>query len=294
MQFIAHHVPIGTPPAAMNGVVNVQPSDHHGTMADRTDRLRKLRREPPPLLPVEVVERVERSVRLLRVTLAGDGLRSLVVDQPAASVRLLVPPPGDDDLEMPTWDGNEFLLTDGSRPLLRTFTPLRVDNERGSMDVEIVRHDGGAVSGWAETVGPGDPAAISGPGRGFDLPDDVNRLVLLGDETALPAVGQLMEWLPEQVEFEAHIEVITDTAVVEMPGERDAARWHVATTDPPGGALVEVARSLIELPDTAHVWAAGEASAMQAIRSHLFTDLCLPRSRATVRGYWKPARPPAA
>ncbi len=241
--------------------------------------------------PVEVVETVERSPRLLRITLTGDGLRSLVVDRPAASIRLLVPAPGDDGLEMPTWDGNEFLLTDGSRPLLRTFTPLRVDNERGRMDVEIVRHDGGAISGWAETAAPGDPAAMSGPGRGFDLPDGVTRLVLLGDETALPAVGQLMEWVPDGVDIEAHVEVITGDAVVEMVGDHhDAVTWHVSVSDPPGSALVEVARSFTDLPESTHLWAAGEASAMQAIRSRLFTELGLPRSRATVRGYWKPAR----
>lgn len=258
-------------------------------MTDRADRLRKLRREPPPLQPVEVVERVERSPRLLRITLAGHGLRSLVVDQPAASVRLLVPSPDDDGLEMPTWAGNEFLTADGSRPLLRTFTPLRVDNEAGCLDLEIVRHEGGAISSWAETAAPGDPAAISGPGRGFEVPDGVDRLILLGDETALPAVGQLMEWLSDGVEVDAHIEVISKSAVVEMPGDGDVT-WHVSVSDPPGSALVEVARSFGDLPESTHLWAAGEASAMQAIRSHLFTDLGLPRSRATVRGYWKPAR----
>ena len=262
-------------------------------MTDRLERLRKLRREPPPLQPVEVLERVERSPRLLRITLIGDGLKTLEVDQPAASVRLLVPGPGDDDLEMPTWDGNEFLRADGTRPLLRTFTPLRVDNDAGRMDLEIVRHDGGAVSGWAETVSPGDPAAVNGPGRGFDLPDGTTRLLLLGDETALPAVAQLMEWMPVEVEIEAHVEVVTDEAVVSMPdgsavADHRAVTWHVC--DPPGGALVELARSLTadDLPDTTHLWAAGEASAMQAIRNHLFDDLGLARSRATVRGYWKP------
>ncbi len=257
-------------------------------MTDRLERLRKLRREPPPLQPVEVLERVERSPRLLRITLIGDSLKTLEVDQPAASVRLLVPGPGDDELEMPTWDGNEFLLADGSRPLLRTFTPLRVDNDAGRMDLEIVRHDGGAVSRWAETASPGDPAAINGPGRGFDLPDGITRLLLLGDETAMPAVAQLMEWMPDEVETEAHVEVITHDAVVTMPDD-EAVTWHVC--EPPGAALVEVARSLTaeDLPDTTHLWAAGEASAMQAIRNHLFDDLGLARSRATVRGYWKPA-----
>ena len=171
--------------------------------------------------------------------------------------------------------------------LVRTFTPLRVDNDAGRMDLEIVRHDKGAVSGWAETVSPGEPAAVNGPGRGFELPDGTTRLLLLGDETALPAVAQLMEWMPPEVEIEAHVEVVADDAVVGMPDD-DAVTWHVS--DPPGAALAEMARSLTadDLPDTTHLWAAGGASAVQAIRSHLFDDLGFARSRATVRGYWKP------
>ena len=39
-------------------------------------------------------------------------------------------------------------------------------------------------------------------------------------------------------------------------------------------------------PDT-RVWAAGEAGAMQRIRRHLFEERNLPRSRASIRGYWK-------
>jgi NADPH-dependent ferric siderophore reductase len=38
------------------------------------------------------------------------------------------------------------------------------------------------------------------------------------------------------------------------------------------------------------VWAAGEAAAVQRIRSHLFVDRGLPRAHATVRGYWKHGR----
>lgn len=257
-------------------------------MSTGEDRLRRLRREPPPLRPVEVAERAELSPRLLRLGFVGDGLRKLTVDQPAASVRLLVPTPGS-DLELPTWNGNEFLLADGSRPVLRTFTPLRVDNDTGRLDLEIVRHSGGAVSGWAETAEPGDPAAVSGPGRGFDLPEGTTRLLVLGDETALPAIGQLVTWFASSIAVDVHVEVVDDSAVVELPEEVASVRRHVTGHDRPGDALVEIVRSLEDLADGTHLWAAGEASAMQAIRVRLFQELGLARPRATVRGYWKPA-----
>lgn len=224
------------------------------------------RREPPPLVPVTLVGRAVLSDRMLRLTFEGVGLRELVVPDPAASVRLLVPSPAaGDDLELPEWNGNEFLLADGSRPALRTFTPLRVDNDAGRLDLEIVRHAGGAVSGWAERARPGAEAAISGPGRGYEIDVTATRFILLGDETAVPAIGQL-------------VTVLSATATVEV---------HIAAA---GADLVAAARSLGPLDDTTRVWAAGEAAAMQAIRRHLFEALGVPRSHATVRGYWKPAR----
>jgi NADPH-dependent ferric siderophore reductase len=259
---------------------------------DRLARLTRVRREPPPLRPVVVVERLELSPRLTRLTLQGDSLGDLVVDEPAASVRLLVPNRGTDDLVIPEWNGNEFLLPDGTRPALRTFTPLRVDNAAGRLDLEIVRHPGGAVSDWAERAEPGAPAAISGPGTGYAYPDAADHLIVLADETALPATRQLAAEAPASLSLAIHGEVISADAVVDVDlRASDSIEWHV--TEPgatPGGRLVEVVRALDGIPDGTHLWAAGEASAMHAIRTHLFDTLGIERKRATVRGYWKPAR----
>ena len=90
---------------------------------------RRLRREPPAFRPVEV-RRVERvSPRMVRVTVSGPELAGFTVEQPAASVRVLLPSSGAADVVVPSWNGNEFLLPDGRRPTIRTFTPWRVDPE---------------------------------------------------------------------------------------------------------------------------------------------------------------------
>jgi NADPH-dependent ferric siderophore reductase len=263
-------------------------------MADADDlkaRLTAIRKPPPPFEPVAVVDREEISPRLIRLTFEGDVLRRLTIDQPASSVRFVVPWPGN-DLELPEWNGNEFLLADASRPALRTFTPLRPDNDAGRLDLEIVRHPGGAVSQWAERAEVGDEAAISGPGAGYEFPDGADRLLILGDETALPAVTQLLDMAPGALDLDIHLEVVTDDAALDLPTRRDdSAEWHVTGGGQrPGGRLAAVVEALDELPDGTDVWAAGEASAMQRVRNHLFKSLGVDRSRATVRGYWKPAR----
>lgn len=259
---------------------------------DLKARLLAVRKAPPPFEEVTVVERAELSPRMLRVTLEGDVFRRIEIDQPAMSIRFVVPWPGE-SLELPEWNGNEFLLADGRRPALRTFTPLRHDVDRGRLDLEIVRHDGGAVSGWAETVGQGSTAAFSGPGAGYDFPQDAARLLVVGDETAMPAIRQLIEMAPDGIALDVHVETVTPEARPDLEArDVDDVTWYDTPSGAlPGGALVAYVEALTSLPATTHVWAAGEASSVQRIRNHLFKTLGIERSRGTVRGYWKPARP---
>jgi NADPH-dependent ferric siderophore reductase len=251
----------------------------------------RTRREPPRFRPV-VVRRVEHvSPRMVRVTVAGPDLEGLTVEHPAASVRMLLPSPGSRELVVPSWNGNEFLLSDGRRPTIRTFTPRHVDPEALELDLDIVVHDGGTASEWAEAAGPGDPAAISGPGRGYTIDRDAPAFFLAGDETAIPAISQLLEALPAETPVEVRIEVAHPDARLALPDHpRAIVEWCDAVPgSSTGEALVDAVRRADLAPGT-RVWAAGEAAAVQRIRRHLFEDRGLPRAQATVRGYWKHGR----
>ncbi|HEX2043631.1 MAG TPA: siderophore-interacting protein [Acidimicrobiales bacterium] len=251
----------------------------------------RVRREPPRFRRV-AVRRVERlSPRMARVTFAGADLDGLAVDQPAASVRLLLPPPGAPALVMPSWDGNVFLLPDGRRAPIRTFTPRRLDTGALVLDLDIVLHGPGVASEWAERVVPGDEAAVSGPARGYDVDPDAPAFLLAGDETAIPAIGQLLEVVPQHTPVDVRIEVARPDARMELPHHpRATVEWlDLPSGAAPGDALVAAVRGA-DLPAGARVWVAGEAAAVQRIRRHLFDERGLSRSEATVRGYWKHGR----
>jgi len=226
-----------------------------------------------------------------QVALAGGDLEGFSVDQPAASVRLLIPSPGSPDLVIPTWNGNEFLLADGTRPAIRTFTPRRVDSERGELELEIVLHDGGVVSDWVRGAAVGDPAAISGPGRGYGIDHAAPAFLVAGDESAIPAISQLLESLPGQTPVTVFIEVAHPDARLTLPHHPLAAvEWcDLIPGAPPGDALFSAIRNAGIEPE-ARLWVAGEAAAMHRIRSHLFEERGVPRSQAAVRGYWKRER----
>lgn len=251
----------------------------------------RIRREPPPLLTVTVADRIEVSPRLIRLTLSGTGAARLAAPGIAASIRLLIPAPPHHELVIPAWNGNEFLLPDGERPILRTFTPLRHDPDAATLDIEIVRHPGGAVSGWAETARPGAVAAISGPARGYEPDPATARLVAFADETAQPALSQVLESLAPHVVVDAHVETEPGGVAIHPARPTETITHSVRRPgDPPGSSLVAAVHDLTSADDGLRVWAAGEAASMQAIRTHLHGSLGVPRSHTNIRGYWKPAR----
>lgn len=228
---------------------------------------------------------------MARVTLGGPELEGFTVDQPGASVRLLLPSPGTSTLVIPTWNGNEFLLPDGTRPTIRTFTPRRVDVERLELVVDVVVHDGGAASTWVRNAGVDAPAAVSGPGRGYSIDPDATGFLLAGDETAIPAIAQLLETLPIGEPVRAIVEVAAPEARLPLPEHPQATvEWcDLPPTAVPGTALLMAVRA-VEIGPGDSVWAAGEAAAMHRIRRHLFDERSLPRARVAVRGYWKHGR----
>jgi len=224
---------------------------------------------------------------MVRITLTGPALDEFEPGRPAASVRVLLPT-DTTNVVLPTWTGNEFLLEDGTRPIIRTLTPLRFDPGHLELDVEIVRHGHGPLSAWADVAKPGDRVAVSGTGRGYEITPAARAFLLAGDESALPAISVLLRALPPEAAVQVLIEVRHLAARLQLPAHPGATvQWHrLETSSRPGESLVAAVTGAQLDPDV-RVWAAGEAAAVQRIRRHLFHERGLHRSRVVVRGYWK-------
>ena len=228
------------------------------------------------------------SSRMVRITFTGPQLRGFEIHQPASSVRLLVPSPDATELTLPRWDRNNFVMPDGRRPTLRTITPRHADPDEPELDLDVVIHGDGPASQWAERAEPGMEAAMSGPARGYTIDPDATDFLLVGDETAIPAISQLLEVLPRERPVQVALEVSEPGARLELPQHPSASvRWNVQEDGlPPAGTLPAVVEDA-PLTDGTRVWAAGEAAAMQRIRRHLFDERNVARSATWIRGYWK-------
>ena len=224
------------------------------------------------------------------MVVGGRELEGFDIHEPASSVRLLLPPPGEEDLVMPEWTGNQFELPDGRRAPIRTFTPRHLDTERLELTLDIVIHDSGTASDWAASAVVGDETAVSGPGRGYEIDTGASSYLLVGDESAIPAISQLLDHMPPRIQVQVHIEIAEPSARLDLlPGPSVHVTWHeLPDGAEPGDELVAAVEAVDDVPPA--VWVAGEAAAVQRIRKHLFDERGMTRSDVTARGYWKRGR----
>jgi NADPH-dependent ferric siderophore reductase len=144
------------------------------------------------------------------------------------------------------------------------------------------------ASDWARTATTAAPAAVSGPGRGYTVDREAPSFFLAGDETAIPAISQLLEVLPTDRPVAVQLEVAHPDARHDLPFHPAATvTWaDLPAGAPPGDALVAAVRHA-DVPPDSRVWVAGEAAAVQRIRRYLFEEREFSRAHAIVRGYWK-------
>ncbi|HET6562129.1 MAG TPA: siderophore-interacting protein [Marmoricola sp.] len=300
-------------------------------------------RNPLPLIAGEVVVRsVERlSPSYVRVELGGPALAEVGVDGPLRDQRFKLVFPG------PTGRFSTFEGADESwfqswtsvpveeRGHMRTYTVRAV---RGSgadtrLVVDLVLHLAEGASGpaslWAARAEVGDRLGIVAPRRGHPFggiefePGTASRLLLVGDETAVPAVASILEGLPADAAGTAYLEVphsadvLPLTApvgvrVVWLPrdgvphGERacravlglfglgellepvdetdvDPDLWETPTHSSSGEPLPEAPEEAGGL----YAWVAGESAMVTRLRRHLVRDAGLDRRQVAFMGYWR-------
>lgn len=149
--------------------------------------------------------------------------------------------------------------------------------------LDVVVHEEGLVTQWAQTDCVGDVVGLSAPKGSFALPDDATWVVLAGDLTALPAMARIAESvdLPLQV----HAEVPDGP----MPDYLDqTVTWHHAGSRESG--LADVVRGLSWPEGTGYFWMAGESAQMRDVRRHVRRELGWDTRHHEAMGYWSGSR----
>ncbi|MEV6345846.1 siderophore-interacting protein [Actinoplanes sp. NPDC051851] len=246
-------------------------------------------------LPAEVVAVRALTPHLARITLTGPGLEDFGYDGPDHLVRIFLPPRPGAALLLPEgadgWYPAVQAMEPEVRPVVRNYTVRELRPEKAEMDIDFVLHgDDGPASAWARKATPGDRIGVLSDGAEYAPPAGTDWQLLVGDETALPAIAAALEALPPDVPAIALIEVTgPDCEIpIDAPSGTTLHWLHRGDTEPGAGDLtLRTVRDLDLPPGTPYAFLAGESAMVTTVRRHLCTDRGFAKDRVYFCGYWR-------
>ncbi len=237
---------------------------------------------------------------MVRLTLGGNELAWMTNGGLDQRIKLLFARSGQDEPTLPADRSYATLrlMPEDQRPHVRTYTVRAHRPERCEFDVDIVLHgDAGPGSSFAGRARPGDHLAVFVPhvehphparlsGVEFRTERVFDDVVLVGDETALPAIASILDEVPAGVRVRVLIEVpeVVDTHYLRSDAS-DEIRWLVRGDRARGEVLLREVRGL-DLADP-YVWIAGESRTVTTVRRTLVDEFGVDRRRITFLGYWR-------
>ena len=227
--------------------------------------------------------------RLVSVWVRGDALEGFAGAAPTSHLKVFLPTEGQTAPILPEYTPDGAVSAgDGPQPAVRTYTPRRFDEASGTLEIQFVLHGAGPASEWAERASAGDQLAVAGPGGRFSMDPAAERWWIAGDESAIPAVGTLLEALPDSAAAEVHLEVAGPDDEIELASPaKTTITWHHRRTPDAWGTELDEAARAAAIADGTRVWVACEAAAMRGIRRYLIGERRLPASSLVTRGYWR-------
>ncbi|TWP54313.1 siderophore-interacting protein [Lentzea tibetensis] len=226
--------------------------------------------------------------RMARISFGGEGLDEFET-WPDQQLKLCFPKPGHavprlDDADAMSWYQAFMAIPDSERPWMRSFTVRAHDPARHEIDVDFVLHgDAGPASRWALSAAPGDVIGRYGPDKVYYRPlGDADWYLFAGDETALPAIGSLLESLPERTSALVFVEVAAPEEELPLPG----VHWLHRSA---GESVVDAVSSATFPPSNGFAWLAGEAGAVRTMRRHLVGERGIDKKSIEFTGYWRRA-----
>lgn len=250
-----------------------------------------IRRFPITLRELQVIAIVDLTPHMRRITLGGPQMGAFEAAGrmqpkmqslgPDDHVRLFFPDPVTGRLSLPAQGDGRLHWPEDPPAISRVYTPRGFDPASGTLVLDFVLHGHGIAGIWAAQAAVGDLIHVGGPKASMLLPD-APHYILLGDETAIPAIANWLEMLPAEAKVTAHILIGDSAARMELTAPRHATvQWHLH--DP--SDIRALARLAAPPEKDSFVWAAGERGAIAALRAHLL-DLGHPKDSMDLSNYW--------
>ncbi|WP_330268067.1 siderophore-interacting protein [Streptomyces griseorubiginosus] len=245
-------------------------------------------RKPRKPHSAQVVRTERLTPHMQRVVLGGDGLAGFAADTCTDHyVKILF---AADGVTYPEPFDMERIREEFPReqwPVTRTYTVRHWDAEHRELTLDFVIHgDEGLAGPWAVRVQPGETVRFMGPGGAYAPNPDADWHLLVGDESALPAIARSLESLPDGARAHAFIEVAGPEEEQKIDSDVEVV-WLHRGSRPVGELLVEAVRAL-EFPEgRLCAFVHGEAHFVKQLRHLLRVEREIPREDLSISGYWR-------
>jgi len=237
------------------------------------------------LLTVSAVTDITPLMR--RIRLEGD-MDGFVSPGHADHIKAFFFPEGVEPLLPPIGpNGAEF--APGTRPEMRDYTPRYWNSAEGWIELDFVLHGDGPASSWAAAAAPGKTLVIGGPRGSMVVPTTYDWYLLVGDETALPAIGRRIEELPAGAPVVAVVEVDSPAEEQRFETQADLDLIYVHRNGAPAGTtslLLDKVKALNLPKGDAYAYIAGESAMSKALRQHLTDERGFNPEWVKAAGYW--------
>ncbi|MGF1694283.1 siderophore-interacting protein [Vibrio lamellibrachiae] len=231
----------------------------------------------PTELTVIHSEKISPNMR--RITLHDNALAHLPDDCEGSYIKLLFNSEGHTDLSS---------ISDGERPIMRTYTIRRYSPALRTIEVDFVTHitqdlQCGFAARWAMNATVGQTINVVGPGNIQDMNIDVDWFFMVADMTALPALSAKIKKLPRDAKGYAVIK-ITEKGDIQPLNAPDNFQVVWITGEE---SLASNVKALPWLEGTASVWTACEFDSMRELRQYFRNEKEVERENIYISSYWK-------
>lgn len=165
---------------------------------------------------LQVLRVTDLTPRMRRITLGGAELQGFTSVGSDDHIKLLFAQTPE---EQQAIDARTLGRDGGVRPTMREYTPRRIDLVANELDIDFVLHGDGPASTWAAQAVPGQTLDIAGPRASMVVPDIFDSYLLIGDETAIPAIGRRLDELPAGRQVLALIQIEDEQEQQPLPSK---------------------------------------------------------------------------
>ncbi|MCJ0903882.1 siderophore-interacting protein [Rhodococcus sp. ARC_M6] len=251
----------------------------------------------------EVVANKRISPTFIRITIAGEELSTIAPMGADQWFRIFIPQAGNGELRLPSaasalWYAQYLRIPKDVRPVLRAYT-VRAYREAGSglfgetpeIDIDFAFHgDIGPASAWAVSAASGDKVGLLDEGLIYNPAPEATWQLLVGDESALPAILGILDSAPTDLRAEVFIEIPHPDDKQEHP-ELGGVNVHwLVREDPqakPGVLALETVRAADLPTGPSYTFVGGEQALTTGLRRHLVNDRNFAKQDISFTGFWR-------